>query len=119
MQHFKLYYIDERYIDYLRDFDKIVPYNKDSKRPYIGVVYTYNNIDYFAPLSSPKPKHIKMNGKQFDIYKIEDGKLGIININNMIPSPKKCLKEVLPIIKDKTYKTLLENQLSFQPPYLI
>ena len=112
-KHFKLYVIDEAYINYLREFDNIVPYNKHNKRPYIGIVYTYNNYNYFAPLTSPKPKHLLMKIGQTDIYKIDDGKLGVININNMIPTPMECLTEIIPIIKDKKYKALLEKQLSF------
>ena len=39
---------------------------------------------YFAPLSSPKPKHLKLQAK-LDFLKIDGGKLGAINFNNMIP----------------------------------
>ena len=84
----KIYYLDENYINYLRKFDSRVAYNKKMTRPYIGVVYTLNGLNYFAPLSSPKPKHLKMSDKAIDIFKIRNGELGIININNMInPSP--------------------------------
>ena len=112
-QKIKIYYIEDSYIDYLRQFDKKVPYNKNKTRPYIGIVYTYNNINYFAPLSSPKPKHIKMSKKAVDIFKIENGKLGIVNLNNMIPTPISCLTEVIPLVTDKTYKQLLLNQSAF------
>ena len=92
MNKLKIYYIDSNYIDYLRKFDKRVAYNKSKTRPYVGVVYTFNNQTYFAPLSSPKPKHLTMNNRALDIFKIKDGELGIVNINNMIPSPKSCYK---------------------------
>ena len=105
--------MDDKYVEFLRKVDKIVAHNKNKTRPYIGIVYTYNNYNYFAPLSSPKEKHLKMKLSQLDIYKIDNGKLGIININNMIPTPTECLMEVLPTINDNTYKNLLENQLSF------
>ena len=97
MKNLKLYYIDEEYINYLRQFDKNVAYNKTATRPYIGVVYTYNNYNYFAPLSSPKPKHINISSKAIDIFKIKNGELGVVNINNMIPTPIENLTEVLPI----------------------
>ena len=113
MKNFKIYYIDEGYINYLRQFDKNVAYNKNTTRPYIGIVYTYNNYNYFAPLTSPKPKHININPKAIDIYKIKDGELGVVNINNMIPTPIEELTEVLPTIKDKKYKKMLEEQLTF------
>lgn len=109
----KIYYLDENYINYLRSFDSRVAYNKNMSRPYVGVVYTFNGSNYFAPLSSPKPKHIKMSNKAVDIFKIKNGELGIININNMIPTPIECITEVLPTITDKKYKTLVENQTSF------
>ena len=53
------------YVNYLRQFDKNVAYNKNTTRPYIGIVYTYNNYNYFAPLASPKPKHININPKLY------------------------------------------------------
>lgn len=113
MKNLKIYYISEKYISYLREFDKNVAYNKNSTRPYIGIVYTYDNYNYFVPLSSPKPKHININPKAIDIYKIKDGELGVVNINNMIPTHVEDLTEVLPTVKDKKYKKMLEEQLTF------
>lgn len=113
MKNLKIYYISESYINYLRQFDSNVAYNKNATRPYIGIVYTYNNYNYFAPLASPKPKHININSKAFDIFKIKDGELGVVNINNMIPTPIEELTEVLPTITDKKYKKMLEGQLTF------
>lgn len=113
MKNLKLYYISEDYINFLRKYDKNVYYNKNSTRPYIGIVYTYENYNYFAPLASPKPKHLNINPKSIDIYKIKDGELGVININNMIPTPIEELTEALPLIKDEKYKKLLEQQLSY------
>ena len=108
----KLYYIEEEYINYLREYDKKVPYNKDKTRPYVGVVYTYRGSNYFAPLTSPKPKHLKMSNRAIDIWKIDNGKLGILNFNNMLPSPIEVLTEVIPTIKNEKYKILLNNQIS-------
>lgn len=109
----KIYYIEEEYIEYLRKYDSKVVYNKKNNRPYLGVVYTFDNFNYFAPLSSPKEKHLKINEKALDIFKIKRGKLGVVNINNMIPTPLKCLTEVLPTLDDGQYKTLIENQTIF------
>ena len=113
MKTLKIYYIDNNYIDYLRKFDKRVAYNKTKTRPYVGVVYTFNNQTYFAPLSSPKPKHLTMNKNAPDIFKIKGGELGIVNINNMIPTPKPCLTEALPLIKDKQYRKLIIEQTTY------
>lgn len=110
----KIYYLDENYINYLRQFDTKVAYNKNQTRPYIGVVYSFNGYNYFAPLSSPKPKHLSMSEKTIDIFKIDRGKLGIVNINNMIPTPIECISEVLPTLKENdTYKTLIKKQTTF------
>ena len=113
MENLKLYYIKDSYIDYLRKFDSKVPYNKSRTRPYVGVVLNYKGFNYFAPLSIPRPKHLKINEYAVDVFKIDGGKLGVVNINNMLPVPSECLVELLPIVKDKKYKRLLENQLTF------
>ena len=113
MKTLKIYYIDNNYINYLRKFDNRVAYNKSKARPYVGVVYTFNNQTYFAPLSSPKPKHLTMNDRALDMFKIKDGELGIVNINNMIPTPISCLTEVLPLVKDKQYRKLIIEQTTY------
>lgn len=113
MKRLKIYFIDDEYINYLRMYDKKVAYNKSPRRPYVGVVFIYNNFYYFAPLSSPKPKHINMKKTAVDIFKIADGKLGIINLNNMIPCSPNVLTEAIQVITNKKYKILLENQLNY------
>lgn len=55
----KIYYLKNDYIDYLRQFDNKVAYNKNSTRPYVGIVYRINEFNYFAPLSSPKSSILK------------------------------------------------------------
>lgn len=111
-KRFKLYYISDNYIDYLRQFDNKIRFNKSNRRPYVGIVYTYNNFNYFAPLATPKQKHKYINKHAIDIWLIKDGKLGVINFNNMIPAPINELTEIIPTITDKKYKNLLVNQLS-------
>ena len=111
-KRFKLYYISDNYIDYLRQFDNKIRFNKNNRRPYVGIVYTYNNFTYFAPLASPKQKHKYINKHAIDIWLIKDGELGVINFNNMIPAPMDELTEIIPTITDQKYKNLLSNQLS-------
>ncbi len=48
------------------------------------MLFNVNNCKYFAPLSSPKPKHKSMKNT-LDFLKISDGDLGAINFNNMLP----------------------------------
>ena len=109
--------LDSNYCDYLRNFDDKVPYNYGNKenRPFIGVLFEVGDCKYFAPLSSPKPKHLKLKTK-IDFLKIDDGKLGGINFNNMLPVTenniikldlnKKCLTK-----SEEKYTKLLKEQI--------
>ena len=54
-----------------------------------------------------------MSEKAIDVFKIDSGNLGVVNLNNMIPTPSFCLTEVLPTVKDVKYRTLIENQTTF------
>ena len=115
----KIVRISSNYCDYLRKFDKRVSYNKNEKelRPFVGILFKINNCEYFAPLSSPKRKHIEMkNG--IDFLKIKNGELGAVNFNNMIPVRKENYtlidleKETFTITEMK-YQKLLREQLSW------
>ena len=50
----KLYNVANKYVNYLKNFDSKVPENKDSKHPFVGVIFTIDGNNFFAPLSSPK-----------------------------------------------------------------
>ncbi|MBQ8891783.1 MAG: type III toxin-antitoxin system ToxN/AbiQ family toxin [Bacilli bacterium] len=50
----------------------------------IGVLFIVDRKQYFAPLSSPKGKHIRLKNT-LDLIKIKNGEYGVINLNNMIP----------------------------------
>ena len=109
--------IDTEYCNFLRTFDSKVPYNYSEKelRPFIGVLFKIRTIMYFAPLSSPKPKHIKLKSK-LDFLKIDNGKLGAINFNNMIPVLKNNyaiidLNQDFENIKDKIYHLIEGNDV--------
>ena len=116
---FKLVRVDANYCDYLRIFDNRVAYNKNEKelRPFVGILFTINDCEYFAPLSSPKPKHLKMHNT-IDFFKIENGKLGAVNFNNMIPVTKGNYK-IIDLnknnlsSKEKKYQELLKDQLNW------
>ena len=106
----KFYNVKDSYIQFLRGYDSKVATNKREHRPYVGIVLEVESIKYYAPFTSPKPKHYKMkNGKDF--RKIHDGKYGAINFNNMIPVPDKALV-LLDIDNepDEQYRRLLQNQ---------
>lgn len=112
---FKLVKIDYMYCDYLRKYDKRVVYNKGKKelRPFIGVLFSIGDKEYFASLSSPKPKHQIMKNN-IDFFKIDNGTLGVINFNNMIPVYKDNY-DVITLNKHnlskgrKEYQTLLKK----------
>lgn len=109
--------LDEEYCDYLRKYDHKVPYNYNDKklRPFVGVLFKVNNYKYFALLSSPKPKHLKLKSK-LDFIEIDNGKLGAINFNNMLPVTDKNIiklnlnKKGLNNEENK-YNELLKEQL--------
>nr|MBP3259072.1 type III toxin-antitoxin system ToxN/AbiQ family toxin [Bacilli bacterium] len=115
MNGFLIVKVNSKYCDYLRKYDSKVPYNSGLKelRPFIGVLFYIDNMMYFAPLSSPKPKHQRLRAKP-DLIKIDDGKLGVVNLNNMIPV-KENLIELIDLdrtsddISEKQYIKLLKN----------
>lgn len=49
----KLYYANAIYVNKLRNIDSKVLLNK-STRPYLGIVLTIHDINYFVPLISAK-----------------------------------------------------------------
>ena len=46
--------IDSNYCNYLREYDKRVVYNMGEKelRPFVGILFKINDLEYFAPLST-------------------------------------------------------------------
>nr|DAW40731.1 MAG TPA: Toxin ToxN, type III toxin-antitoxin system [Caudoviricetes sp.] len=117
---FHFYRADSDYCDFLRIKDPCVPYTMDKKstRPFVGIVFSLNGYEYYAPLTSPKPKHLNMKN-QIDFLKIDGGVLGAINLNNMIPIHSSSLQLINVKIMDSDsedevqYKNLLINQLSW------
>ena len=112
MRKLRLYKVTDDYISYLKEFDDKVRENK-GRRPYVGVLLQIGNIKYFAPLASPKPKHLLMNSAP-DFVKINEGKYGLINLNNMIPVADEAIIEFDVIDEpDLQYQNLLFNQIYY------
>ena len=125
----KLYTITDKYINYLRKFDKKVYDNKEDTRKvtrkYLGVVLKINNFNYYVPLSSPKKtdyKESKIRKSIIPIIRIisenEINKIpvlkGTLRISNMIPVPDSELILYEPKLeKNKNYKILVEKELEF------
>lgn len=117
MQKILIYEVKREYIDYLRETDSKVPKEKDhagaKTRKYIGVILQINNCDYFAPLTSPKKKFRNMKNDK-DFLKIQGGKYGAINLNNMIPVHSSALVEYdIMAEQDSHYQDVLRNQSRF------
>ena len=110
------YIIDDNYIKYLSQFDKHIAYNKNEKRPYIGVVIIVEEHYYFAPLFSPKPKH-KTYKDNLTFFKIRNTKtkndLGIIRFSDMIPVPQGSVYILDIKSKSYGYRRLLSEQYSY------
>ncbi|MBP3635785.1 MAG: type III toxin-antitoxin system ToxN/AbiQ family toxin [Bacilli bacterium] len=115
----KIVKVNPNYCDYLRSFDNKVSYNNYGKelRPFIGILFKIDKCEYFAPLSSPKPKHLNMKNT-IDFLKIKEGELGAVNFNNMIPVCSNNYELInlngQPITSlEKKYQKLLKEQLAW------
>lgn len=110
MENLRIYKVEDKYIRFLHSRDSKVQYNKNARRPYVGVVFSFGGFKYFAPLESPKANHKNMKpGKHF--LKLDSGKYGIIGFNNMIPVHKDALVSLdISLEKDEKYRRLLERQ---------
>ena len=86
MNKLKIVKVNEDYCNFLRKYDSKIIYNtkEKSSRPFIGILFEVDKFKYFAPLTSPKIKHLTMKDT-IDFMKINKGELGAINFNNMIP----------------------------------
>ena len=117
IEELKLYRVSNEYAKYIYSKDRsiIKAFDEKNKRPFVGIILNINKIDYFAPLSSPKEKHKKMKNS-LDFIKINKGRDGVINLNNMIPVPKDNYYEINiqeEINKNKKYGLILKYQLKW------
>ncbi len=106
----RIYGVKNTYIKYLSQYQEHLFRHEvgSSGRKYIGVILKINGLSYFAPLSSYKPKHVKMK-ESVDFIKIKD--YAVININNMIPVPEQQLIELdINAEKNPHYKFLLQAE---------
>ena len=113
MEPLKLYRVSDRYIRFLKSRDSRVQDNKERRRPYVGVVLFVSNYRYFVPMESPKPNHDRIK-PGYHIMKLEDGKLGLLGFNNMIPIHDDALIAFnIDDEPDEKYAELLRRQVSF------
>lgn len=109
MEDLSFYEINNDYIDYLGSYESRLFHNKKqgqiNERKYIGIVFQINEVKYFAPLSSFKPKHDNMK-ESLDFIKVKT--YAVINLNNMFPVPIGEYTYVdFATIQDPKYKSLL------------
>ena len=123
----KFYFIDNKYIEYLQEFDEQVKNYKGEKytknRTYIGIILEVNDCKYLAPLSSPKKTDYNIDGSiRKSIVPLirmvgerEDDFLGTIKLSAMIPvfDDKVINKYDLDNETDIRYKKLLLKQRKF------
>ncbi|WGO99788.1 type III toxin-antitoxin system ToxN/AbiQ family toxin [Saccharophagus degradans] len=114
----KFYTVEDSYIAHLKATDSNVPDNYSGKRPFIGVILEVNSLKYIAPLTSYKPKQDKIKSSQPTVFKVHertdpDNKLGMVQINNMIP----VLDSVIELLnmegQPQPYRSMLYKQYEF------
>lgn len=110
MERLRIYRVTDHYVRYLHSRDQKVQFNKDAKRPYVGIVFRFGGFEYFVPMESPKPNHATMkSGKH--LLKLQNGVYGILGFNNMIPVHKDALIKLdISAEEDEKYRRLLEHQ---------
>lgn len=114
----KFFTVDENYIQYLKNFDTHVPDNYQSRKPFIGILFTINDLDYVAPLTSAKPKHSKIKNSNPATFKIFDGTtagelLALVQLNNMIPVTKENVTKLDTKSQDLKYQFLLLKEINY------
>lgn len=57
MNALRIYRVTDHYIAFLHSRDSRVQFNKQTSRPYVGVVLHVGEFKYFVPMESPKPHH--------------------------------------------------------------
>ncbi|MGL6064724.1 MAG: type III toxin-antitoxin system ToxN/AbiQ family toxin [Fusobacteriaceae bacterium] len=121
----KFYNINDDYVNYLRKKEcRIMDKNKD--RIKIGVVFSINNLKYYAPLSNidkSKNKYFKnekeiveafsWNKRIGIIYDEKDSKIALIRYDYMLPVPDKEIEEVDRNKLNGNYKKKVENDYKY------
>lgn len=113
MEKLRLYRVTDKYIHFLKSRDIRVQDNKKRRRPYVGIVLLVGDYRYFVPMESPKPNHAKIKPGRH-IMKLDDGKLGLLGFNNMIPVPDDALVSFdIDNEPDLKYGELLRRQVTY------
>ena len=111
----KFYIINEEYIKYISKYDKHVSWNKEEKRPYIGIVLKIENYLYFAPLYSYKDHYNKYKENP-SFMRVENGNgkfVSVIRFAEMIPVPLSAIKLLDFNERGAKYRNLLQSESDF------
>ena len=111
----KFYIVKEEYIEYLSQFDDHVSWNKDQKRPYIGIVLKVEKYLYFAPLYSYKVGYDKYKENP-SFIRVQDRKgknVSIIRFAEMIPVPQDAIQLLDFNSRGDKYRDLLQAESDF------
>lgn len=93
------YYIDERYLDYLRDKESRIPYTNygdDKLKPFFGSLFEVDDLMYMTQVSHPKVRHKNMKNQRdlSLLYNTNKELIAVVNLNYMFPVPKKYVKKI-------------------------
>ena len=110
--------ISEEYMSLLQKRDAEVKDTvKDKKtRPYVGILFTIDKRNYFAPLTTRKPKHETMKDNlDINILRARNNKcIGAIDFAKMIPVPDSQIEKINFAQRKETHPksfNILLNQL--------
>ncbi|MFT4928058.1 MAG: protein AbiQ [Phenylobacterium sp.] len=114
----KFFTVDEGYIQYLKKYDSKVPDNYSSTKPFIGVLFRINGLDYIAPLTSAKPKHEKIKNSSPTAFKVFENNtnqkmLALVQLNNMIPVKSSNIQKLDVATFDLKYQFLLLKEINY------
>lgn len=118
------YLLDKEYLDFLRRFDSYVPSldGYDGKfKPFFGKLFSTGYLDYYAPISSGKVKHIQFRetslfykvylGDETEKEKAAKKPVAVIDLKHIVPVPSGFAKLLEPedILQNDAYGSLLEK----------
>lgn len=95
-----------------------MPDNYSSTKPFIGVLFNVDGLDYIAPLTSAKPKHDKIKNSSPTAFKIFENNtneklLALVQLNNMIPVKYSNIQKLDVATFDFKYQSLLLKQINY------
>ncbi|WP_350312653.1 type III toxin-antitoxin system ToxN/AbiQ family toxin [Dickeya fangzhongdai] len=110
--------VDDEYIAHLKHHDNKVPNNYAMGKPFIGILFSINDVEYIAPLTSAKEKHNKIKNSNPTSFKVFDGAenprlISVVQLNNMIPVNKSVIKKFNLEDYDVKYQSLVNKELNY------